>query len=37
MNTSLYELTTSYMQALDFLTDPENEIDQQTAIDTIES
>lgn len=36
MNT-LYELTTNYLQALDFLTDPENEIDKETALDTIES
>jgi len=34
---NLYELTTNYMQALDFLTDPENDIDQQTAVDTMES
>jgi hypothetical protein len=33
----LYELTSSYLQALDFLTDPENEVDQQTAIDTMEN
>ena len=36
MNT-LYELTTNYLQALDYLTDPENEIDKETALDTIES
>jgi hypothetical protein len=36
MNT-LYELATNYMQALDYLTDPENEIDKETALDTIES
>lgn len=33
----LYELTGHYIKALDFLTDPENEIDTQTAVDTIES
>jgi hypothetical protein len=37
MSLQLYKLTEHYLQALDFLTDPENEIDQQTAIDTIES
>jgi hypothetical protein len=36
MNITLYELTTSYMQALDFLTDPENEVDNQAATDTME-
>ena len=36
MNT-LYELTSNYLQALDYLTDPENEIDKETALDTIES
>lgn len=34
---NLYELSQNYLAALDFLTDPENEIDQQTAIDTMES
>lgn len=33
----LYELSSNYLNALDFLTDPEQDIDQQTAIDTIES
>ena len=33
----LYELSDHYIKALDFLTDPENDIDQDTAIDTIES
>lgn len=37
MSTSLYELTGQYLEALDFLTDPANEIDQQTAIDTMEA
>ncbi len=37
MSLNLYELTEHYLRALDFLTDPENEIDQQTAVDTIES
>ena len=32
---SLYELTGQYLEALDFLTDPANEIDQQTAVDTM--
>ena len=34
---NLYDLTQNYMQALDFLTDPENDIDQQTAVDTMEN
>lgn len=33
----LYELTQDYLKALDFLTDPNNEVDTQTAVDTIES
>ena len=33
---NLYNLTGQYLEALDFLTDPENEIDQQTAVDTME-
>ncbi|MCK9622168.1 MAG: siphovirus Gp157 family protein [Methylobacter sp.] len=37
MNLQLYKLTEHYLQALDFLTDPENDVDQKTAIDTIES
>jgi hypothetical protein len=37
MSASLYEMTANYMAALDFLTDPENEIDQQTLIDTMEA
>ena len=37
MKTSLYELSQNYVKALDFLTDPENDIDQITAVDTIES
>lgn len=36
MTTSLYNLTGQYLEALDFLTDPDNEIDQQTAVDTME-
>jgi hypothetical protein len=36
MKLSLYELTNVYLDALNFLTDPDNEIDQQTAIDTME-
>lgn len=36
VKTSLYELSSNYMQALDFLTDPENDIDNQTLTDTIE-
>lgn len=32
----LYELSDNYIKAMDFLTDPENEIDMQTALDTIE-
>lgn len=37
MKQSLYELTENYYQALDFLTDPENDIDGQTLADTLES
>lgn len=37
MSTSLYELTGQYLDALDFLTDPANEVDQQTAVDTMEN
>lgn len=37
MKQSLYELSKNYINALDFLTDPEQDIDQQTAVDTIES
>lgn len=37
MSLHLYELTDHYLKALDYLTDPENEIDQQTAVDTIDS
>ncbi len=36
MKTSLYELSDNYYQALDFLTDPENDIDDQTLLDTVE-
>jgi hypothetical protein len=36
MSSSLYELTENYAAALDFLTDPANEVDQQTLIDTME-
>lgn len=34
---NLYELANEYQQALDFLTDPANDIDDQTIADTIES
>ena len=34
---NLYQLTQNYTKALDFLTDPENEVDLQTALDTMES
>ena len=37
MKSSLYELSKNYINALDFLTDPEQDIDKQTAVDTIES
>jgi len=37
MSISLYELSQTYTQALDFLTSPENECDLQTVLDTIES
>lgn len=36
-NLSLYQLSTDYLYALDFLTDPENEVDSQTIADTLES
>lgn len=36
MSATLYEMTGQYLEALDFLTDPENEVDQQTAVDTME-
>lgn len=35
MTISLYDLSTNYAQALDFLTDPENDIDFETTLDTI--
>ena len=34
---NLYELATEYQSALDFLTDPANDIDDQTIADTLES
>ncbi|MGZ8158369.1 MAG: siphovirus Gp157 family protein [Methylobacter sp.] len=37
MTTSLYNLTGQYLEALDFLTDPENGIDEITIKDTLES
>jgi HAMP domain-containing protein len=37
MSASLYELAANYMAALDFLTDPNHEVDQQTLIDTMEA
>lgn len=36
MKPSLYELSSTYLQALDFLTDPDNAIDAQTISDTME-
>ncbi len=36
MKTTLYQLSQNYDQALDFLTDPENDVDTQTALDTLE-
>lgn len=36
MSATLYEMTGQYLKALDFLTDPANEVDQQTAVDTME-
>lgn len=36
MSATLYEMTGQYLEALDFLTDPANDIDQQTATDTME-
>jgi hypothetical protein len=32
----LYELTQEYTEALDFLTNPENEVDHQAMLDTLE-
>ena len=37
MNLSLYELTNEYQVAMEFITDPENEIDDITIADTLES
>jgi len=37
MNLSLYSLTNEYQVAMEFLTDPENEIDDITIADTLES
>lgn len=37
MTISLYELKNEYLKALDFLTDPENEIDAITCADTMEA
>lgn len=34
--TALYQLSQNYYQALDYLTDPENDIDTQTTLDTLE-
>lgn len=36
MSMSLYDLSANYLQAMDFLSDPENDIDAQTIADTIE-
>jgi outer membrane receptor for monomeric catechols len=36
MKTTLYQLSQNYYQALDFLTDPENDIDTTTIMDTLE-
>lgn len=36
MSISLYELSANYIAAIDLFTDPEQEIDQQTVIDTME-
>lgn len=37
MSASLYELSSTYLEALDMFTDPDQDIDQQTIIDTLES
>lgn len=37
MSATLYEMTGQYLEALDFLTDPANAVDQQTAVDTMEA
>ena len=37
MSATLYEMTGQYLKALDFLTDPANAVDQQTAVDTMEN
>ncbi|MEY4719612.1 MAG: hypothetical protein RL563_2230 [Pseudomonadota bacterium] len=34
--TALYQLSANYIAAMDFLTDPENDIDTQTTLDTLE-
>jgi hypothetical protein len=35
-NLALYELGNEYVEALDYVTDPENEVDEQTMLDTLE-
>lgn len=37
MSLSLYQLSTTYLQALDFLTDPDSDIPMQTVTDTMEA
>lgn len=37
IDTPLYELRKDYLAALEFLTDPENEVDAQTIADTMEA
>ena len=37
MSATLYEMTGQYLEALDFLTDPENGVDEITIKDTLES
>jgi hypothetical protein len=34
--TSLYEISAQYLEAMDWLTDPKNEVDAQTVSDTME-
>lgn len=37
MSLSLYQLSTTYLQALDFLTDPDADVPMQTITDTMEA
>jgi hypothetical protein len=37
MSASLYEISANYLSALDFITDPDQDIDAQTSADTLEA